>query len=73
MKLCSKCGTWHLQSPIPERCNSCGAKLTSVRTMPPAGDQIIGLPASEVSDAGLGTHTIPGSIRTRVKTIDRAP
>lgn len=64
MKLCTGCGKWHIQAPIPEQCE-CGAHIPSGRVRPPTGEPISGAPI-EAEDAGLGTALIAGAIRTAV-------
>lgn len=64
MKLCGKCGTWHICSPIPKQC-ACGAALSKYGTVqPPTGDAVSGAPI-EIDGAGLGRNSIYGAVRTR--------
>lgn len=64
MKLCERCGTWHLKE-VPKVC-SCGAKLDAPgKVAPPEGPMAIGRVHAFAEDAGLFNDGASGTVHTQ--------
>lgn len=69
MKVCPRCGRYHMKSPIPTSCTGCGATLWAVATPIPDGYEVIDAAVGD-PDHEAYNKPIPGSVRTKPRPVE---